>query len=333
MLYEIIYNFIQFSLLGLIIIAFLFLLSTRFVTSLSIYDRLLLKQNNEHKIIYSIQTNEIKTEADQFPTIFHAGTVDLSIVINFDVEVQDITRMMMKANDLMIQKKSEDPEFTWEFIVIDTTDFKINKNPLIDITQKFDNITYIDIKETPAIGFSHFVAALNCNGMDILIISVQCISNLKDLKPAEEKLESLLQNNDSAIVIGKRNITKIFPDETTMEIILKFIIEFECSRFNLNISSDPFCPFILLTRDAARAMLTNLHIDGDCGLVELVTLAENNNIGIDEVSVTWDGAIPTIAETRRLWRICLGLLQIPFYYYTELWFLQDRSEFIPESEV
>ncbi|EAY10645.1 hypothetical protein TVAG_157220 [Trichomonas vaginalis G3] len=324
--YDVIYNLIQYTLLFLLILATLFLYCDRYISNTSIYDRILFPSTNPKKISYSLQTGQWKSDGDQYPIIFEAGTIALSIIIFFEEEILNIKETMETIINSLNERHNKNPNFTWEIIIYSNSEFPNNQTYILDLVSKSSNILFVEPTSKIDPSYAPIIAALNAHGLNILITDIYSASNIKDLESAEQKLDNLKSFNSASLVIGNRNLNNLFVSHTMYEKLLIKVNKFQLSLLNAELMSDPLCPYVLMTREAARDILTNVHIGGVTSFVEMLVLAFDNQNGVNEMRISWNGTVPPISDSKQLQNVTLRIFEIVIFYFTELWMFSRKRK-------
>lgn len=281
---------------------------------------------NPQKISYFIQTMGWKSDADQYPIIYEAGTVELSVVFNICSENIDLISKITTTINHLNEIKSKDNSFTWEIILINPNKIISIENLILDIIQKQSNIIYVDLQTKVDPGYGHIIGALNSHGLNILVADINLCDNIKNYSQFKDKLNILRTHKKSSIVFGNRCAQKFYNETTSLDSLLNMIIKFELYFMNAELISDPFCPYILMSREAARLILTNVHIGSDASYVEMATIAIEGFMGIDECKVSYDAQYSEVNDPMKIRNVCFDLFKLAAFNYNQLWYIVRRGK-------
>ena len=130
---------------------------------------------------------------------------------------------------------------------------------------------------------------LQASGELILFVDADGATRFSDLDLLAEKIKSI-DINGHGICIGSRAHVKTSNSVVKRSILRNFLMQaFKTVLFILGIRNikDTQCGFKLFSREAARAVIPAMHVEGFIFDIEMLLIAQWCGIPIAEVGVSW----------------------------------------------
>ena len=321
-------NFISNCLLILLLITFIYALCARFVTDETLYDLTILPVGDSRRLNYYIEPSPVNGESIPFPTVFEIPEVYVTFVVPAYNESKRITPMLQETISYLQKRKQNDSNFTWEIIVVDdgskdnTSDIVLgfsNENPEIRLLRQPYNMGK---------GAAVQAGALHSRGRMILMIDADGATKIEEFGELEKKLLQLQQTNKEAIVVGSRAHL-----EGTAKSQRTSIRNFLGMAFHLLIwltgvhgIQDTQCGFKLFSREAARWLFPNQHIQRWCFDPELLVIGMNKKMLISEIPVEWNEIEGSKMKISSMIKMAIDLLQIAAFHRFGLWSIKMKSD-------
>ncbi|NP_001279879.1 dolichyl-phosphate beta-glucosyltransferase [Callorhinchus milii] len=236
--------------------------------------------------------NPISGEKEFFPSIHDPSSKELSVVVPSYNEEQRLPLMMDEALQYLENKQMQDPEFTYEVIVVD--DGSSDKTTAVSLKYSkeygTDKVRVLTLVRNRGKGGAVRMGVLSSRGRYILMADADGATKFSDVEKLDAGLKSLEpQAGNMTIACGSRaHLEKeAIAQRSYFRNILMygfhFLVWFLCVRG----IRDTQCGFKLLTRQAALRTFSTLHVERWAFDVELLYIAQCLKIPIAEVAVKW----------------------------------------------
>lgn len=218
------------------------------------------------------------------------GTIDLSVIIPAFNEVPRLPSMLKTTFDHL--SKPEYTKRTCEFIIVDdgstdgTTDFAL------ELAQKYQqwDIRVVKLEANLGKGGAVRHGMLHARGRRLLMVDADGASRFEDLELLWNKMDELTVDGKPAVVIGSRAHlikTEAVVKRSVLRNMAMYALHLTLRIVGVGHIRDTQCGFKLFTRDAAVAIFPFQHLKGWIFDVELLLLAKQIGIPVEEVSITW----------------------------------------------
>lgn len=326
-------NFISNCLLILLLLTFLYALCIRFFPDENLYDFLNLPPGHQEKVTYFIQTNDNSRDILPKPLIFDSAEVYLTIVIPSDSNANNFQAIIDPIIAYLQEREKQNHQFTWEIIITYTT----TPEDLNYQTNLYTNsIKFIYSQETKNIGSAIDAGVLFSRGQYILVFNTSFIQ-IQNLNEMEREMRKLQPINKESVVIGSRaylcsnnpNIFNTFGECNSR--IFSLFLTF-CGVKNIK---DTQCGFKLYSREAARIIFTNLHVQY-LSDVEIIVIAQKTQMPISEIPVECTG---NLTEQHRQFAFFTGiqtffdLMKIAILYRIGFWTILEKDQSVQTIEL
>uniref|UniRef100_A0A4W3JRM5 Dolichyl-phosphate beta-glucosyltransferase n=1 Tax=Callorhinchus milii TaxID=7868 RepID=A0A4W3JRM5_CALMI len=210
--------------------------------------------------------NPISGEKEFFPSIHDPSSKELSVVVPSYNEEQRLPLMMDEALQYLENKQMQDPEFTYEVIVVD--DGSSDKTTAVSLKYSkeygTDKVRVLTLVRNRGKGGAVRMGVLSSRGRYILMADADGATKFSDVEKLDAGLKSLEpQAGNMTIACGSRaHLEKeAIAQRSYFRNILMygfhFLVWFLCVRG----IRDTQCGFKLLTRQAALRTFSTLHVE------------------------------------------------------------------------
>jgi len=237
--------------------------------------------------------------------------VTLSVVVPAYNEEDRIRPMLEETLSFL---ESRPKPFSYEVIVVD--DGSSDKTYETVMSMKRPLIRYVQLKRNMGKGFAVKVGTLAARGELILMVDADAATKFSDLTRLEEKLSK------SDIVFGSRSHLQdeAIATRAWYRNLLMVIFHFLVSIVVQTKIRDTQCGFKLFRRKAAQCIFPSLHIARWAFDIEIVVLAQNLSLTVEEVAVNWhevDGSKLNVLQASL--EMVRDILAIKFMYGLKIW--------------
>lgn len=237
--------------------------------------------------------------------------VTLSVVIPAFNEEERIGPMLEETLSFL---DSRPKPFSYEIIVVD--DGSSDKTYETVTSMKKPHIRNVELARNMGKGFAVRVGTLAARGELILMVDADGATKFSDLTRLEEKLAV------SDVVFGSRSHLQ---DEAVAHRkwyrnLLMFLFHFLVSIIVGTKIRDTQCGFKLFKRQAAQRIFPSLHIARWAFDIEIVVLAQNLSLTVEEVAVNWhevDGSKLNVLQASI--EMVRDILAIKLMYGLKIW--------------
>lgn len=282
---------------------------------------------NKKRLQLQFYDPAIVGETVQFPSLASDPSVDLSIVIPAYNEGK---RLPPCLDELFPYMATVD--YSYEVIVVDDG----SKDDTVEVVHKYSEKYGADIIRCMSLpcnrgkGGAIRQGVLSARGKDVLFADADGATDIKDLGKVRAALADLLaeKKTDSAIAVGSR--AHLQDDAVATRSPIRNILMWGFHMFVFVVGGvsnikDTQCGFKLFTREAARALFTNMNIERWAFDVELFVIANILSIPAVEVAVNWeeiDGSklVPIVSWLE----MAKDLLMIRMRYLIGAWVVSDK---------
>ena len=305
--------------------ALIYAISASLVTDETLFDRTLLPSSNLRKLTYFIEPSQTE-EKQSFPTIYDDPEVEVTFVIPAYNEEKRLPNMLNDTLKYLKLRKENDKDFTYEIIVVDdgskdkTTDVVLEyaiENPEIRLLRQPYNMGKGAAIST---GCSH------SRGKLILMVDADGATKIEEFGELERKIKQLYEINQEAIVVGSRAHLE-GQDKAARTPIRKFLgLSFHLLILLAGVRgiNDTQCGFKLFTREAARWLFPNQHIERWCFDPELLVIGRKKGMQIAELPVEWYEIEGSKMKVSAMIKMAIDLLRIAYFHFFGLWTIKSR---------
>lgn len=321
-------NLISNILFVLLIITFLYALCSRFVSDKTLYDYTILPTNDPEKINYYIEPSPSPKEKIPFPTVFSPSEVYTTFVVPAYNESKRITPMLDETVAYLERRASENPEFTWEIIVVNDGSKDNTAEIVTNYAFKHPQIRLLNQPKNMGKGAAVQAGCLHSRGELILMVDADGATKIDEFGELEKKIKSLTTINKEAIVVGSRAHLEGAEkaNRTPLRKFLGLGFHMLITIAGVHGIKDTQCGFKLFTREAARWLFPNQHVQRWCFDPELLVIAQSRQMEVAEVPVEWNEIGDSKMKISGMIKMAIDLVQIAIYFRAGLWTVKDKAD-------
>ena len=252
-----------------------------------------------------------------FPSLFDKPTVTLSLIVPAYNEQVRLPVMMDETLDYLEKRCRRDRGFSYEVIVVDDGSRDNTAAVALDYSRKFttEKVRLLKLHENHGKGGAVRKGMMRARGKHLLMVDADGATQIKDLENLEKYAEAI-KKNDLSLVVGSRHhlMLDAVAQRTALRNALMFGFHFYVSIMCAPGINDTQCGFKLFSRKAAQKLFPSQHIERWAFDVELLYLANKQDIPIAEVGVDWQeisgskvnlfSSIPQMARDILTIRLC-----------------------------
>lgn len=219
--------------------------------------------------------------------------VELSVIVP---AYKEETRLSLGV-DVMIPflkaRQQKDARRTWEIVIVDDGSPDGTTKAALEYVKKegIANVRVLTLKKNRGKGGAVKRGMMVARGKYILMADADGATQFSDVTQLEHKIQAI-EKDGQGIVVGSRahlEEADVVRKRALLRNILMWGFHFLVSFVGgIHGVRDTQCGFKLFTRDTARIVFTNLHIERWCFDVELLFLASKFRIPVAEVAVNWE---------------------------------------------
>ena len=219
--------------------------------------------------------------------------VELSVVVP---AYKEETRLAL-AIDVMLpylkERQKKDARRTWEIIIVDDGSPDGTTKAALEYVKKegVDKVRVLTLRKNRGKGGAVKRGMMVARGKYILMADADGATQFSDIAQLEQKIQAI-EKDSQGIAVGSRAHLEdedVVRKRALLRNILMWGFHFLVSFVGgIHGVRDTQCGFKLFTRDTARILFTNLHVERWCFDVELLFLAAKFNIPVTEVAVNWE---------------------------------------------
>lgn len=227
-----------------------------------------------------------------FPSLYDQPTLALSVIVPSYCEEKRLPKMMDETLEFLQTRQKEERSQTFEIIVVDDGSKDGTTEVALEYSKKFgtDLIRVLTLEKNRGKGGAVRLGMLSARGRDLLFADADGATRFADLPQLEKSMAELRKKGDMGIVCGSRAhlqdeaVASRSMIRTILMYGFHFLVWFLCVRG----VRDTQCGFKLLTREAARIVFPNMHVERWAFDVELLYIAQCVGIPLTEVAVNWE---------------------------------------------
>ena len=321
-------NAISYVLLVLLIITFLYALSIRYVSDQTLYDLTILPVGDEKKITYYIEPSPSGGEKVPFPTIFSVPEVYASLIVPAYKEEKRLPPMLDETIEYLKKRQQENPQFTWEIIVVDDGSPDNTANIVIQYADRYPEIRLLRQPKNMGKGAAVQAGCLHARGELLLMVDADGATKIDEFGALEKKILELKRINKEAIVVGSRahleGVDKA--NRTPFRNFLGKAFHMLILLTGVKGINDTQCGFKMFTREAARWLFPNQHVQRWCFDPELLVIGRSRMMEIAEVPVEWNEIDGSKMKFSGMVKMAIDILKIAVFHRTGLWTIKMKSD-------
>lgn len=306
----------------LIAASLLFLLISVFkslIPDTTLYDYELLPYDNPEKITYYVEPNQ-SVSPSKYGTVFDAPEVYVSFVVPAYNEQKRLPKMLDETLEYL-ERRSLDPGFTYEIIIVDDGSKDDTANVALSYAARNSNIRLLRQPRNMGKGAAIQVGCIHSRGKMILMVDADGATKIDEFGELEKKFMQNYETNREVIVVGSRAHLEgqNKAQRTFVRKILGLGFHVLVLMSGVKGIHDTQCGFKLFSREAAQWLFPNQHIQRWCFDPELLVIGEKRKMSISEVPVIWDEIEGSKMKVSSMIKMAIDLIQIGVFYRTGIW--------------
>ncbi|XP_064636766.1 dolichyl-phosphate beta-glucosyltransferase-like [Lineus longissimus] len=268
----------------------------------------------------------------KFASLFDDASVQLSVIVPSYNEEMRLPVMMDETLAYLEGRQKSESSFTYEIIVVDDGSKDNTSRVALGYSEKYgsDKVRVLTFVKNRGKGGAVRLGMLSARGDQLLFADADGASKFSDMVKLEKDLEKInTQKHGMAVVCGSRShleqesIAERSLFRTFMMHGFHFLVWFLCVKG----IRDTQCGFKMFTREAARLLFTNLHVNRWAFDVDLLYVAQTFNIPISEVAIAWqeiDGSkmVPVLSWIE----MGIDLFLIRLRYLLGVWKITEKPK-------
>ena len=318
----------------LCVLALFYAICSSIVSDQTLFDRTLLPSTDPARIQYFIEPQTTETPMP-FPTIFDEPEVYTTFVVPAYNEEKRIPQMLNETLAYLDSRRDSDPSFTYEIIVVDDGSKDRTDEVVLDYASTHPEIRLL--KQPVNMGKGAAVAAgcSHARGQYILMVDADGATKIDEFGELEKTIKALQQTNREAIVVGSRAHLE-GQDKASRTPIRKFLgLAFHMLILLSGVRgiNDTQCGFKLFSREAAKWLFPNQHIERWCFDPELLVIGRKRGMKIAEVPVEWNEIGDSKMKVTAMIKMGIDLLRISAFHGMGIWTIKMKQAVYDEEMI
>jgi dolichyl-phosphate beta-glucosyltransferase len=231
-------------------------------------------------------------------------------------------------------RASADANFTWEILVVDDGSKDNTANLVISYAARFpDQIRLLRQPVNMGKGAAIQAGCLHARGRLLLMVDADGATQIDEFASLENRLLDRQKLNKEVIVIGSRGDVDgaSKAQRTPLRNFLGWGFHTLIVMSGVRGIKDTQCGFKLFSREAARWLFPNQHVQRWCFDVELLVIGTKRAMAIEEVPVAWNEIEGSKMKVRAMVRMAQDLLRIAVLHRIGRWTVAARGNGLPKQ--
>lgn len=330
---ETIADLINYGLIILLIISFLYVLVDRFCPDQTLYDWMQHPSPaTGQPITYHIEPCS-PGDAIPFPSVFDPAEVYVSFIIPAYNEEQRIPAMLEETFAYLNERKVNDPSFTFEVIVVDDGSKDKTADVVLGFARQHPEVRLLRQPFNMGKGAAVQAGCLCCRGTMMLMVDADGATKISEFELLETKMCEALKHQKKVVVVGSRAHLdgNQKANRTAIRDFLGNAFHLLICLSGVNGIKDTQCGFKLFSRDAARWLFPNQHIQRWCFDPELLVIAAKKNMKVAEIPVEWNEIEGSKMNIKGMVNMALDLVKIAVFHRTGIWSVRMKG--VPRDDL
>jgi dolichyl-phosphate beta-glucosyltransferase len=276
-------------LIVLALIVLVYAIASHFVSDQTLFDFTLLPAGDPRKLTYLVQPAP-SDEPIPFPSVFDEPEVYVSFVVPAYNEESRLPRMLNETLPYLQARQSQDPSFTWEVVIVDDGSKDRTAEVVLRYASTNPEIRLLKQPFNMGKGAAIQAGSLHSRGRLILMVDADGATKISEFEALERKILECQERNKEAIVVGSRAHLEGGASKAQRTAIRNFLglgFHLLIAMTGVRGIKDTQCGFKLFSREAARWLFPNQHIQRWCFDVELLLIGKKKRMPVAEVPVEW----------------------------------------------
>lgn len=313
-------------------LSFFYAFLKTYISDQTLYDRCFLPSTDPNKLTYFIEPS-INNENMRYGTVFDKPEVYVSFVVPAYNEESRIIKMLEETLQYLRTRRSNNDRFTYEVLIVDDGSKDSTASIVLDYASKYSEIRLLRQPYNMGKGAAILAGCSHCRGELILIVDADGATKIDEFGELEKKINSLKEINKESIVVGSRAHLD-GKNKANRAVIRKFLgLSFHLLTVASGVRGikDTQCGFKLFTREAARWLFPNQHIERWCFDPELIVIGQRRGMCIAELPVEWYEIEGSKIRVSSMIKMFIDLVRIAVFYRLDIWKIKDKSLLVEEE--
>jgi dolichyl-phosphate beta-glucosyltransferase len=218
------------------------------------------------------------------------------LVVPANNETKRLPPMLDEAFAYLTSRTQKDPSFTYEILIVDDGSKDGTAQFALEYAKKHNNahVHVVTLTLNRGKGGAVKHGMVHAAGKLILFLDADGASKMSEVEQLEAAVKKLSGDSKvsevAAVAIGSR--ASLVPDTLVRRSFLRNTLMF-CFHLIVHMIgvqgiADTQCGFKLFTRQAAREIFPNMHVEGWIFDIEILMLAQFFKIPIKECAIVWE---------------------------------------------
>lgn len=295
------------------------------VSDETLFDRTQLPDGNPRKLSYFVEPST--NPPQPFPTVFADPEVYVSFIVPAYNEEARMPAMLDDTLRYLRARESQDPNFTWEIIVVDDGSSDDTANLVLRYASQEPNIRLLRQPVNMGKGAAIQAGCLHARGQMMLMVDADGATKIDEFGELERRLLELQERNKEVIVVGSRahleGASKA--QRTAIRNFLGLGFHVLIVLSGVRGIKDTQCGFKLFSREAARWVFPNQHIQRWCFDPELIVIGQKRRMEIAEIPVEWNEIPGSKIRISSMIKMAIDLVQIAVFHRTNVWTIRMKG--------
>lgn len=227
-----------------------------------------------------------------FPSVTDPPSVYMSLVVPAYKEQDRLPVMMDETMAYLERRQSQDPQFTYEVIIVNDGSTDKTSDVAIGYVEKFgvDKVRLLEFTHNRGKGGAVRMGTLSCRGERILMVDADGATKISDMEGLEKALSKHATDHTiPAVAVGSRAHLQeqAVAERSVFRNFLMYGFHILVYVLCVRGVQDTQCGFKMFTRSAAATLFQLMHIHRWAFDVELLYIAQQLHMPISEVAVNW----------------------------------------------
>jgi len=315
------------GLIGLALIVLVYAIASSFVSDQTLFDLTRLPSTDSRKLSYFIEPAP-SDEPTPYPTVFEEPEVYVSFVVPAYNEEARLPAMLDDTIRYLRAREASDSSFTWEIVIVDDGSKDRTTEVVLRYAQTVPQIRLLRQPFNMGKGAAIQAGALHSRGRLILMVDADGATKIDEFGELERRLLALQETNREAIVVGSRAHLEGTSSKAQRTAVRNFLgLGFHALILMTGVKgiNDTQCGFKLFSREAARWLFPNQHVQRWCFDVELLVIGRSRKMEIAEVPVEWNEIEGSKMKVLSMVKMAIDLVEIAVFYRTGMWTVKMKS--------
>lgn len=282
-------NFDLITVLGIVLFFLLICILVFYFRSYYFYEMKAPLRFEQEK--YYLDTSSDPPKKKLFLSIYDDPTLSLSVIVPAYNEESRLPLMLDECMHYLECRSKDHSNFTYEVIIVDDGSSDATTKVGLKYSEKYgsEKLRVLTLIKNRGKGGAVRLGMLSARGRKLLFADADGATKFSDIEKLEKEMLTQLVNNPKSVAIGSRAHLEqqAIATRSFFRTVLMYGFHFLVWLFCVRTIRDTQCGFKLFTRDAAKHIFSNLHVERWAFDVELLYIAEKTKMIISEVAVNW----------------------------------------------